>query len=69
MIPEDVPNIGELFFRLSKLINFSEKQKTNLLKRIKKRKPWEPIIISDNLSWQEFSRILTKSNKKFGIKP
>ena len=27
MIPEDVPNLEELFFKLSKLIDFNEKKK------------------------------------------
>ena len=57
MIPEDVPNFEELFFRLSKLINFNERQKRSLLKKIKKRKPWEPVIVSDNLTWSEFSKL------------
>ena len=57
MFPEDVPNLEELFFKLSRLINFDEKRKRNLIKRLKKRKPWEPIIVSDNLSWPEFSRL------------
>ena len=57
MIPEDVPNLEELFFKLARIINFTENQKNILLKRLKKRKPWEPIIISDNLSWSEFSKI------------
>ena len=39
MVPEDVPNLGELLFRLSKLIDFNSRQKANLLKKIKKRKP------------------------------
>ena len=57
MIPEDVPNLEELFFRLSKIIDFDERKKRRLIKRLKKRKPWEPIIVSDNLSWAEFSRL------------
>ena len=57
MTPEDVPNLEELFFRLSKLINFNERQRRSLLKKIKKRKPWEPVIISDNLTWSEFSKL------------
>ena len=69
MIPEDVPNIGELFFKLSKLIDLSEKQKINLLKRLKKRKPWEPIIISDNLSWEEFSKLNLFLHEVEGLKP
>ena len=51
MIPEDVPNLEELFFKLSKIIDFNKHVKRNLIKRLKKRKPWEPIIVTDNLSW------------------
>ena len=35
MMPEDVPNFEELFFKLSKLINFNESQRINLIKRLK----------------------------------
>ena len=37
MTPEEVPNMSELFFRLSKIINFDENQKRRLIKRMKKR--------------------------------
>lgn len=69
MIPEDVPNLEELFFKLSKIINFNERKKRNLIKRLEKRKPWEPIIISDNLSWTEFSRLNLFLHEIQGIKP
>ena len=57
MIPENVPNLEELFFKLSRIIDFNEQRKKNLIKRLKKRKPWETVIVSDNLSWSEFSRL------------
>jgi len=69
MIPEDVPNIEELFFKLSKMINFNQRKKRQILKRIKKRKPWEPIIVSDNLSWSEFSRLNLFFHEMEGVKP
>jgi len=69
MIPENVPNLEELFFKLSRIIDFNEQKKTNLIKRLKKRKPWEPIIISDNLSWSEFSRLNLFLHEIQGIKP
>ena len=34
MIPEDVPNLDELFFKLSRIIEFNERKKSNLLKRL-----------------------------------
>jgi len=69
MIPEDVPDLEELFFRLSKIIDFNKRKENNLIKRLKKRKPWEPIIISDNLTWSEFSRLNLFLHEIQGIKP
>ena len=69
MMPEDVPSIETLYFKLSRLINFSEQEKINLLKRLKKRKPWQPIIVSDNLSWSEFSKLNLFLHEVQGIKP
>ena len=57
MLPEEVSNIEELFFKLARVIDFNDRKRRNLIKRLKKRKHWEPIIISDNLSWREFARL------------
>tara|TARA_B100000029_G_scaffold434514_1_gene447981 strand:- start:1854 stop:3773 length:1920 start_codon:yes stop_codon:yes gene_type:complete len=69
MIPEDVPDVETLFFRLSKVINFSDSNKRRIIKRLKKRKRWEPIIISDNLSWSEFSKLNLFLHELQGLKP
>ena len=69
MMPEDVPNLEVLFFRLSKLINFNAQQQQKLLKKINKRKPWQPIIISDNLTWSQFSKLNLFLHEIEGIKP
>ena len=57
LIPENTQNIDEVFFKLKSILNLSDKKIFSLRKKIKKQKPWEPIIISDNLSWAEFSRV------------
>ncbi len=69
MIPEDVPNLEEFFFKISRIIDFNEKAKANLIKRLKKRRPWQPIIVSDNLTWPEFSRLNLFLHDVQGIKP
>ena len=69
MIPEDVPSLEELFFRLARIIDFSDNKRNTLIKRLKKRKPWEPIIISENLSWSEFSKLNLFSHEMQGVKP
>ena len=69
MVPEEVPNLGELLFKLSKLIDFNSRRRTNLLKKIKKRRPWEPVIVSNNLTWSEFSKLNLFLHEIPGIKP
>ena len=69
MMPEDVPDIEVLFFKLSKVIDFNQTKQRSLIKKLKKRKPWEPLIISDNLSWSEFSRLNLFLHDIQGIKP
>jgi penicillin-binding protein 2 len=69
MMPEDVPDFEVMFFKLSKLIEFSERDKTFLLKKIKKRKPWETIIVKNNLSWAEFAKLNLFLHDFQGIKP
>ena len=69
LTPEDVPNLEELFFKLSKIIDFNETKRKRLIKRLKKRKPWEPIIVSDNLSWPEFSKLNLFLHEMQGVKP
>ena len=57
IIPEDTPNIDVLFVRLKSLINLSDQKIFILKKRIAKRKIWEATIISENLTWSEFSKL------------
>ena len=57
LIPENTQNIETIFFRLKSILGISDKKIFSLRKKIAKQKPWEPIIVSDNLNWSEFSRI------------
>ena len=69
MMPEDVTNLETTLFRIGKLIDFDDRKKKNLLKRLKKRRAWQPIIISDNLTWSEFSKLNLFLHEVQGIKP
>ena len=67
--PENSSNIETLFFRLKNILNLSNKKISFLKKKIKKQKPWEPIIVSDNLSWSEFSRVNLFLHELPGVEP
>ena len=57
IVPENIPNVDNLLIRLKNLINLSERKINYIQKKIKKQKKWENIIVNDNLTWSEFSRI------------
>ena len=57
LVPENVVDYKVLFFRLKKIIDLDATEIAKIEKKIKFQKPWEPIIISSNLSWRNFSRL------------
>ena len=67
--PENSTNLNELFFRLKNILNLSDSKVSFLKRKIVKQKPWEPIIVSDNLSWPEFSRINLFLHELSGVEP
>jgi len=50
IIPEQVENFNYLLSRLKTLLQLSDKKISNILKLKKRLKPWESIIVSENLS-------------------
>ena len=69
LVPENTKNLNQLFVRLKRILNITD-QKVSYLKRIiKKQKPWEPVVISDNLNWSEFSRINLFLHELNGVEP
>ncbi len=69
LIPENSQNIEEVFFRLKSILNLADKKIFSLKRKIAKQKPWDPVIISDNLTWSEFSRVNLFLHELQGVEP
>tara|TARA_A100001011_G_scaffold400773_1_gene518593 strand:+ start:2160 stop:4094 length:1935 start_codon:yes stop_codon:yes gene_type:complete len=67
--PENSPDLEKLFFRLKSILNLSDKRIFYLKRKIAKQKPWEPIIVSENLNWSEFSRVNLFLHELQGVEP
>ena len=67
--PENTQNLENLLFRLKNILYLSEKKINFLKRKIAKQKPWEPIIVSENLTWAEFSRINLFLHELQGAEP
>ena len=69
LVPENTKDIDNLFVRLKAILDLSEKKVSYLKRTIKKQKPWEPVIISDNLKWSEFSKVNLFLHELEGVEP
>ena len=69
VIPEQVENFNYLISRLKSILNLSNKRIEKIKKKRKQLKPWESLVISENLSWDEFSKINNYLYELAGVKP
>ncbi len=67
--PENSSDIDKLFFRLKTILDLSGERIAFLKKKMSKQKPWEPIIVSDNLTWSEFSKVNLFLHELQGAEP
>jgi len=69
IIPEQVENFNYLLLRLKNLLDLSEKKIAKINKLKLELKPWDSIIVSENLSWSQFVKINNYLYDLVGIKP
>ena len=69
IIPEEVEDFRYVIYRLKDLLELSEKEFKKVLKKKNEIKPWETLIISDNLNWKKFSKINNHLYDLNGVKP
>ena len=69
VIPEQVEDFRYVIYRLKDLLELSDKQFKKVLKKKNEIKPWETLIVSDNLSWKNFSKINNHLYDLNGVKP
>jgi len=69
IIPEQVEDFRYVIYRVKDLLELSDKQFNRVLKKKNEIKPWETLIVSDNLSWEKFSKINNHLYDLNGVKP
>tara|TARA_Y100000992_G_C21272259_1_gene497631 strand:- start:1218 stop:3092 length:1875 start_codon:yes stop_codon:yes gene_type:complete len=69
LIPEQVDNFKYTINRIKIILELSDKQFQKIIKRKNKIKPWETLIVADNLSWENFSKINNNLYDLNGVKP
>ena len=57
VVPEQVENFKYLMLRLKEILNLSRGEYEKIIKQKKKQKSWETLIVSENLTWEQFTKI------------
>ncbi len=68
VIPEQVEDFRYIALRLKNILNLSEKEFKQLIKKKNEKKAWETIVVSDNLSWEQFSKVNNYLHELVGVK-
>ena len=69
VVPEQVEDFRSLMVRLKDILGFDNEKLSKLIKKKNKQKPWETLVISENLSWEEFAKINFYLHELSGAKP
>ena len=69
VVPEQVEDFKSLMVRLKDILNLSKNELNELIKQKNRKKPWETLIVSENLSWDDFSKINFYLHELSGAKP
>ena len=69
VVPEQVENFKYLMLRLNNILKFSDKDFSKIIKKKNSQRPRETLIISENLTWEEFTKINYYLHELVGAKP
>ena len=69
LIPEEVENFRYTMNRIKNILELSQNQFQKILKKKKEIKSWETLIIANNLTWENFSKINNNLYDLNGVKP
>ncbi len=69
VVPEQVEDFRYLMTRLKNILELSDKDYSKILKKKNSQKLWETLIISENLTWEQFTKVNYFLHELTGAKP
>jgi len=69
VVPEQVEDFKYLMIRLKDILEIDDEEFSKIIKKKNKQKLWETLIISENLTWDQFSKVNFYLHELVGAKP
>ena len=67
LVPEQTPDIDETLHRLRKILSLSEHERRRILRDIKRKRDFVPVVLKENLTWQEVARVEVNAQDLPGV--
>ena len=69
VIPEQVEDFKYLMLRLKEILKLTNSEFNKLIKKKNSQKSWETLVVSENLSWEQFAKLNYFLHDLVGAKP
>ena len=69
VIPEEVEDFRYLMLRLREILNLNSREFEKIIREKNRQKSWETLIISKNLTWEQFTKVNYFLHDLVGAKP
>jgi len=57
VVPEQTPDLDRILGDLARIITVDEADRERIMKEVRRRRPFVPVTVRDNLSWHQVSRV------------
>ena len=69
VVPEQVEDFKYVMIRLKEILNLSNSEFNKIIKKKNSQKSWETLIVSENLTWEQFTKVNYFLHDLTGAKP
>jgi penicillin-binding protein 2 len=69
VIPEEVEDFRHLMLRLKEILELDNYELKKIIKQKNRQKKWEAIVVSENLTWEQFAKVNYFLHDLTGAKP
>jgi len=69
LVLDEIKDFDATIFKLKNIIDLNDNEVKNIYKKKQKLKPWDTLVVSENLSWNQFSKLNLYLHELEGAKP
>ena len=66
---DQIKNFNEIIFKIKNILNLTNNELKKIYREKERLKPWDTLVASDNLDWEQFSKLNLFLHDLEGVKP